>query len=168
MKLTEKQFLSKLEEHKGILLKVSRIYFDDSEDQKDLVQEIILQLWKSHESFKGNSQFSTWVYQVAINTALLFFKKYKRKPKQIPIAKHDLQAESVYDHKYEKQLDQFYQAAQQLSKIEKALIFLYLEGQTGEQVAKTLGMSASNARVKLNRTKNKLKGLLKVNANEIR
>ncbi len=162
MKLTEQQFLAKVKAHKGILLKVSRIYFDDLHDQEDLFQEIILQLWKSHESFKGNSQFSTWMYQVAINTALLFFRKHKRKPKQLPITDHDIQAAPEYDDQHDRNLQMFYQATQQLNKIEKALVFLYIEGQSGEQMAQTLGMTANHVRVKLNRTKHKLKNLLGV------
>ena len=80
MKLSEQEFLMQINEHKGILYKVSRMYFDQLEDQQDLFQEIILQLWKSLSSFKGDSQFSSWMYRVALNTAIVFFKKEKRKP----------------------------------------------------------------------------------------
>ncbi len=159
--------MTQIETHKGILLKVSRIYFDAVEDQQDLFQEIILQLWRSHASFKGNSQFSTWLYQVAVNTALVFFKQKKRQPKQLPLAEHDVAAEPAYDNKYERQLACFYRAVHQLNKIEKALIFLHLEGRSGEQMAQTLGMSAGNVRVKLNRTKKKLQNLTEVENHEI-
>ncbi len=167
MKLTEQQFLAQVEIHKGILLKVSRIYFDDVDDQQDLFQEIILQLWKSHGTFKGDSQFSTWLYQVAVNTALVFFKQHKRKPRQLPLAAHDVAAAPEYDNKQERQLACFYQAVHQLNKVEKALIFLYMEGRSGEQMAQTLGMSAVNVRVKLNRTKKKLQNLTEVTEYEI-
>ncbi|VAW46220.1 RNA polymerase ECF-type sigma factor [hydrothermal vent metagenome] len=167
LKLTEQQFLAKLEDHKGILHKVSRIYFDEREDQQDLFQEIILQLWKSKTSFKGNSQFSTWIYQVAINTAMVFFKKEKRKPKQLPLIDHDAEQQPEYSGGYEQQLQLFYRAVQHLNKLEKALIFLYLEGRSGEQMAKTMGLSANHVRVKLNRIKLNLKHLLEVENNEI-
>jgi len=72
--LKEEAFLHKINNHKGILYKVSRMYFDSPEDQQALFQEIILQLWKSASSFKGNSEFSSWMYRVALNTALVFFK----------------------------------------------------------------------------------------------
>ena len=165
--LTEQQFLAKLEAHKGILHKVSRIYFDALEDQQDLFQEIIIQLWKSLQSFKGDSQFSTWIYQVAINTAMVFFKKEKRKPKQLPLIDHDAEQKPEYSGKYEQQLQLFYGAVQHLNKLEKALIFLYLEGQSGEQMAKTTGLSANHVRVKLSRIKHNLKNLLEVDNNEI-
>lgn len=166
MKLTEQQFLAKLEGHKGILHKVSRIYFDELEDQKDLFQEIVLQLWKSLASFKGDSQFSTWIYQVAINTAMVFFKKEKRKPKHLPLIDHDIEQQPEYSDQYERQLRLFYQVVQQLNKLEKALIFLYLEGQSGEQMAKTTGLSANHVRVKLSRIKQNLKNLLEVESYE--
>jgi len=167
LKLTEQHFLAKLEDHKGILHKVSRIYFDKLEDQQDLFQEIILQLWKSQVSFKGNSQFSTWIYQVAINTAMVFFKKEKRQPKQLPIIDHDAEQQPEYSGEYELQLKLFYRAVQHLNKLEKALMFLYLEGQSGEQMAKTTGLSANHVRVKLSRIKQNLKHLLGAENNEI-
>ena len=69
MKAKQTEFLNLIDQHKGILHKVSRMYMDNAEDQNDLVQEIVLQLWKSFERFEGNSQFSTWVYSIAWNTA---------------------------------------------------------------------------------------------------
>ena len=72
------EFLRLIEQHKGILYKVSKMYMDNSEDQNDLVQEIVLQLWKSYERFEGNAQFSTWMYRVSLNTALTYFKKEKK------------------------------------------------------------------------------------------
>ena len=75
MQLSEQEFLKIINKHKGILYKVSRMYFDKLEDQQDLFQEIILQLWKSLNSFKGKSEFSSWMYRVALNTAIVFFKK---------------------------------------------------------------------------------------------
>ena len=71
MELTEQEFLHKIAQHKGILYKVSRMYFEDATDREDLVQEIILQLWKSLKSFQGKSQFSSWMYRVALNTAIV-------------------------------------------------------------------------------------------------
>lgn len=78
MQLTEQEFLTAINKHKGILYKVSRMYFDNLEDQEDLFQEIILQLWKSLHTFKGNCAFSSWMYRVALNTAIVFFKKKEK------------------------------------------------------------------------------------------
>ncbi|MEM6687525.1 MAG: RNA polymerase sigma factor [Bacteroidota bacterium] len=161
MELTEHDFLTKITEHKGILHKVSRMYFEDASDREDLVQEIILQLWKSLKSFNGKSQFSSWMYRVALNTAIVFFKKEKRKPDAYKMPEHVQLAQEEYSDEKEQQLAVFYKAVQQLNKIEKALIFQYIEGFSGQEMAKNLGMSPGNVRVKLNRTKKKLQEIIK-------
>lgn len=79
MPLLEKDFLEKIEKHKGVVFKISKMYMDNFDDQKDLFQEIIYQLWKSYQNFEGKSQFSTWLYRVSINTALTFLNKEKKK-----------------------------------------------------------------------------------------
>jgi RNA polymerase sigma factor (sigma-70 family) len=161
LKTLEKEFLDKVEKHKGIIHKVSKIYMDNAEDREDLFQEIILQLWKAYGTFKGESQFSTWMYRVALNTALIYFKKEKKKPdKQRLEPAMDIKDENQGNEK-ESQLDYFYEAVQQLNSVEKALIFLFLEGQSHKEIGKNLGITEVNARVKLNRTKDKLQQLIK-------
>jgi RNA polymerase sigma factor (sigma-70 family) len=161
LKTQEQEFLSLIENHKGIIHKVSKMYMDNTEDREDLFQEIILQLWKSYHTFKGDSQFSSWMYRVALNTALVFFKKEKKKPdKYIIPPEMDVPDENQSSEK-ESQLDYFYEAVQLLNSIEKALIFLFLEGQTHKEISKNLGISEVNARVKLNRTKDKLQQIIK-------
>ena len=161
MKEKEAAFLDLMEKNKGIIYKVSRMYMDDPEDREDLSQEIIFQLWKSHDSFNNASQFSTWMYRVAINTALVYFKKEKKKRNQIPLETcHDI-AEDNDSGKKEEQLTLFYKAVQELNQIEKALIFLFLEGQSHRDIAENLGISEVNARVKLNRSKDKIQQIIK-------
>lgn len=161
MKLTEPEFLALITEHKGILYKVSRMYFDQLEDQQDLFQEIILQLWKSLESFKGNSQFSSWMYRVALNTAIVFFKKEKRKTDSYTSINIDPVAYDGYNDEKDQQLVHFYKAVQELNKIEKALILQFIEGFSGKEIAENLGLSEVNVRVKTNRTKIKLQEIIK-------
>ena len=161
MKLTEQEFLALINEHKGILYKVSRMYFDQLEDQQDLFQEIILQLWKSLESFKGNSQFSSWMYRVALNTAIVFLKKEKRKPDSYTSINIDPIAYDSYNNEKDQQLVHFYKAVQELNKIEKALILQFIEGFSGKEIAENLGLSEVNIRVKTNRTKIKLQEIIK-------
>jgi RNA polymerase sigma-70 factor (ECF subfamily) len=161
LELTEQEFLKAITVHKGIIHKVSRIYFEDAIDREDLVQEIILQLWKSLKSFNGKSQFSSWMYRVALNTAIVFFKKEKRKPDNYRMPEHVQLEQEAYSDEKEQQLASFYKAVQELNKIEKALIFQFIEGFSGEEIAKNLGMSPVNVRVKLNRTKKKLQEIIK-------
>ncbi len=166
MQLTEQEFLIAIETHKGILYKVSRMYFDKLEDQQDLFQEIILQLWKSLGSFKGKSEFSSWMYRVALNTAIVFFKKEKRKPDNYVSIKNEPIAYEDYDNEKDQQLVYFYKAVKQLNKIEKALILLFIEGFSGKEIAENLGLSEVNVRVKIKRTKSKLQKIIKTQGYE--
>ena len=166
MKSSEEEFLSLINQHKGILYKVSRMYFDNIEDQQDLFQEIILQLWTSLDSFKGNSKLSSWMYRVALNTAIVFFKKEKRKLDNIIPVKIEPIALDVYDTDKDLQLVHFYKAVKELNKIEKALIFQFIEGLSGKEIAENLGISEVNVRVKTNRTKIKLQEIIKTQGYE--
>lgn len=159
MKGSQKEFLDKINSHKGMIFKISKMYVEGKENQEDLFQEIVYQLWKSYESFRGESQFSTWVYRVSLNTAITFFKKEKRHEKS-DLSYEPLQEDSFNEQK-ETQLELFYKAIPELNPIEKAIIFLYLEGMSHLEIANNLGITEVNARVKLNRTKNKLQQIIK-------
>lgn len=159
-------FLQLINTHKGIIHKVSKIYMDNTEDQEDLFQEIIIQLWKAYPSFKGKSKFTTWMYRVALNTAIIYFKKEKKKLNRVELTvQHDIVDQSDFREK-EEQLVYFYKAVQELNQIEKALIFLFLENQSHKEIALNLGIKEVNARVKLNRTKEKLQQIIKKNGYE--
>ena len=105
---TKAEFLELIEPHKGLLIKVSKIYMDNPTDQEDLKQEILFQLWKAYPQFKGHSQFSTWMYRVAINTAITFFKQNKKRSifDTFSERKHDKQ--DIQDHIINEQLNHFY------------------------------------------------------------
>lgn len=160
MKNLQQEFLEKIESHKGMIFKVSKMYVDHQEDREDLYQEIVFQLWKSYQKFEGKSQFSTWLYRVSLNTALTFLKSEKRKPDNAFLHENLDVAEELQDDK-EVQLQLFYKAVHELNPIEKALIFLFLEGQSHKEIATNLGITEVNARVKLNRTKEKLQQIIK-------
>lgn len=166
MKATEKEFLDLMQKHKGILYKISRMYFDHTEDQEDLIQEMTFQLWKSYQNFKGDSQFSTWMYRVCLNTALTFFKKDDKKLDKYELHENYDRIDNDDSAVKEEQLKYFYYAVQELNKVEKALIFLFLEGMNHKDIAENLGISEVNARVKLNRTKEKLQTIIKKNGYE--
>jgi RNA polymerase sigma factor (sigma-70 family) len=158
----ETHFLQLISENKGILFKICRVYQDDPDDRNDLLQEMTLQLWLAFGSYRGESKFSTWMYRVALNTAIVFFKKQKRRPdsEQLPYQFERAEEVSPSDEK-EEQLALFYRAVQELNKVEKALIYLYMEDVPYGEIASTLGISEVNVRVRLNRIKNKLKEIIK-------
>lgn len=160
MGLKEKEFLEKIEKHKGMIFKISKMYLENQEDREDLFQEIILQLWKSYQAFEGKSQFSTWLYRVSLNTAITFLKRYKKRTDKNELHENiDIEDEQNTDK--ELQTEFLYKAVQELNPIEKALIFLFLEGQNHKQISENMGITEVNARVKLNRTKEKLQQIIK-------
>ncbi|QEE48461.1 RNA polymerase sigma factor [Flavobacterium alkalisoli] len=161
MKQKEQEFLAKVESHKGILYKVSKMYMDNPLDQQDLFQEIVCQLWKAYDTFRGESQFSTWMYRVAINTSIVFLKKEKRKVDKYDMVQKDVKDDEGDSGVKEDQLEHFYRAVQKLDKIDKAIIFYQLEGFSHKEIGENLGISEGNARVKLNRAKEKLKEIIK-------
>ncbi|WP_276967480.1 RNA polymerase sigma factor [Chryseobacterium sp.] len=157
----EQEFIRKIEQHKGILFKISKMYMTEKDDRDDLFQEITYQLWKAFPGFRGESEFSTWLYRIALNTAIIFLKSEKRRSF---IAHEDLSNQIIiqedYDDRKEERLAEMYQAIHQLNSIDKAFIFYYLEDFSGKQIAEQMGISEGNARVKMNRAKNKLKEIL--------
>ena len=161
MSSLEKTFLEQIEKHKGVIFKISKMYMDNFDDQKDLFQEITFQVWKAYPTFEGKSQFSTWLYRVALNTAIIFLKSEKKRSfiKNDEIENLKIVADN-YDDDEEKKLARMYSAIQQLNEIDKALIFYYLEDFSGKEIADNMGISEGNARVKLNRAKEKLKQLI--------
>lgn len=162
MKSKQDHFLQLMEENKGILYKIARIYQDDAEDRNDLLQEMMLQLWLAFDSFRGESKFSSWMYRVALNTAIVFFKREKRRPDDQPLP-YNMERPDELSNAAEKeeQLAVFYKAVGRLDKVEKALIYLYMENQPYVEIAAHLGISEVNMRVRLNRVKNKLKDIIK-------
>lgn len=161
---SQQEFITKIEKHKGIIFKISKMYMDDKDDRDDLFQEITYQVWKAYPNFKGESEFSTWLYRIALNTAIIFLKSEK---KRSFIANEDFSnykiAEDEYDHEKEEKLAEMYKAIYQLNPIDKAFIFYYLEDFSGREIAEQMGISEGNVRVKMNRAKNKLKDILNNN-----
>lgn len=161
MSSLEKEFLEKIEKHKGVIFKISKMYMDDFDDQKDLFQEITFQVWKAYPTFEGRSEFSTWLYRIALNTAILFLKSEKRRSfiQNNEVSNFKINQDE-YDDEDEQKLKKMYEAINQLNAIDKALIFYYLENYSGNQIAEQMGISEVNARVKMNRAKEKLKQLI--------
>jgi RNA polymerase sigma-70 factor (ECF subfamily) len=157
----EHRFVTNLEKHQNIVHKICRIYTNDQESHNDLFQEITIQLWKAFPKFRGDSKFSTWMYRVALNTAITLYRKSKRgiKTQDIDTVSFRIKADE-YNDETEQQLKLMYTAVKQLNDIDKALVFLYLEDQSYKEISETLGITEVNARVKMNRVKTKLKSIL--------
>lgn len=157
----EQQFIHKIEKHKGIIFKISKMYMSEKDDRDDLFQEITFQLWKAYTNFRGESEFSTWLYRIALNTAIIFLKNQKRRSF---IGNEDFSNRAIiqeeYDDGKEERMAAMYKAIHLLNPIDKAFIFYYLEDFSGKQIAEQMGISEGNVRVKMNRAKNKLKDIL--------
>lgn len=154
----EKEFLEIIKKNQGIIHKVCNIYCDDQEDKNDLFQEIVAQLWKSFPSFREESKFSTWMYRVALNTAITSFKKTKRRPDQNRLTYDNFQLKDEnYDSEIEEEIKNLHRAVSQLTGVEKSIVLLYLESKKYEEIAEITGITQNYVRVKMNRIKKKLK-----------
>lgn len=157
----ESEFLEKIEKHKGVIFKISKMYMDNQDDQNDLYQEIIYQAWKSYSDFQRKSDFSTWLYRTALNTAIVFLRSEK---KRSFIQNQQVENLAVHQEPYndtdDRNMKLMYEAIQQLSPIDKALIFYFLQDFPGKEIAQQLGITEVNARVKMNRAKTKLKEII--------
>jgi RNA polymerase sigma-70 factor (ECF subfamily) len=158
----EKDFNQLINTNRGLIYKVCNLYCHNDDDKKDLFQEIVLQLWISYPNFRSESKSTTWLYRVALNTAISNFRKESRKPQKSCISISELQIPDMSLHSGENDnLGLLQQAIEKLSEIEKAVIMLYLEDKSYDEIAEIIGITHSNVGVRLNRIKNKLEKLIK-------
>ena len=163
----EAQFVKELNQHRGIIHRVCRIYFNDPNDRQDAFQEIVYQLWKSYLSFKGDSKFSTWIYKIAYNTCLDRLKKNKKEDLNISIDEFSAHliktmdnALSALEDKERKQTIQ--NCLNLLPGDENFLLTLfYFEDQSLDEIGKIMNINANNVKVKLFRSRQKLAVILK-------
>ncbi|WP_394992703.1 RNA polymerase sigma factor [Emticicia sp.] len=160
----EKDFVEMINVHRGIIYKVCNLYCHDEEDKKDLFQEIILQLWRAYPSFRSESMNTSWMYRVALNTAISNFRKESKKPDRKSISDAEFQIPDMNFYTDENEnMNLLNQAIEKLSEIEKAIIMLYLEEKNYNEIAEIIGISHSNVGVRLNRIKIKLEKIIKSN-----
>lgn len=157
----EAEFVKQLEDNQNIVHKICRLYTNDQDAHNDLFQEVTIQLWKAYPKFRGDAKFSTWMYRVALNTAITLYRKSKRRvtTQAYEIVEFKIADNQEHDESSE-QIALLYTAIKQLNDIEKALVFLYLEDKNYRDISETLGISEVNARVKMNRVKTKLSNLI--------
>lgn len=158
---TKKEFIQDIKENEGIIYKITRIYSNNTEDQKDLYQEIVYQLWKSYSSFKENSKISTWMYRIALNTAISNLKKEKRRGSQVSIDNLLLNQMNEVDTVMEERITLLYAHIKKLSIVERGIILLHLEGKSYDEIATITGFTNTNIGTRLARIKQKLKTQIK-------
>lgn len=160
MTSTEKDtFELLIESNKGIIYKVANAYCKDEEDRKDLVQEIVIQLWKSLDRYDDSFKISTWIYRIALNVAISFFRKEsKRKASQTSISEGIFNLkEEESGTELESNLNLLQQFISELKELDRALMLLYLEQKTHKEMADILGLSESNIATKISRIREKLR-----------
>jgi RNA polymerase sigma-70 factor (ECF subfamily) len=160
----EAEFLALLGKHQGMLYKISNVYETNIDDRKDLLQEIIIQLWKNYDRFEARANFSTWMYRVALNTAI---SSYRRKQKALPEEAIQVDFYTIVDtNSQQEKVNQLYAAIQTLAQIDRAIVLLYLEDKSYKEMEEITGIKEATLRVKMKRIKEKLSQSIKANTNE--
>jgi RNA polymerase sigma factor (sigma-70 family) len=158
----EKEFIDLINSNRALIFKVCNLYCDDSETRKDLFQEVVLQLWRSFPGFRKESATSTWVYRVALNTAISNFRKESKKPVRQVLDVTAFEIPDMADTANDQEnMTMLNRAIKKLTEIEKAIILLYLDEKSYEEISDIIGISISNVGVRLNRIKNKLSEIIK-------
>lgn len=155
----QENFLAMIQAHRGIIYKVANAYCSDTEARKDLVQEIIIQLWKSFDNYNSQYKHSTWIYRIALNTAISHYRKEtSRKKLAAPLAEQMLYlAEDTDSREPDRQLQYLQQFIATLKPFDRALLLLYLEENPHAVIADIMGISVSNVATKIGRIKDILK-----------
>ncbi|WOK05699.1 sigma-70 family RNA polymerase sigma factor [Imperialibacter roseus] len=153
-------FLQQINQNLGIAHKICLGYFQDAEDRADAFQEMMYQLWRSYESFQGDAKFSTWMYRVCLNTAMTYKRKSRKNTFDALSDRHDQMPASPSVNN-EEELGLLFKAIATLSPVNKAVVLLYLEDLSYEEIAGITGLSKSNVSVKMFRIKKELEVLLK-------
>ena len=150
------EFVRVIKENEGLIYKISKLYTDRKEDEQDLYQETVYQLWKSFDSFRNESRISTWIYRIALNTAIAHLNKEKRRGRTQPISDLVLNRSDSNDQIREDRFETLYAHIRKLNVIEKGIILLYLEGKSYEEMAFITGFTSTNIGTRLARIKQKL------------
>src|SRR5258705_1290514 len=157
--LIKKQFLTLISDNKGIILKICNSYCPNKNDREDLAQEIIYHLWKSGHTFNADHKFSTWMYRVALNVAISYYRKRKNQGSVLPMAEHliDVEDKDAGNNEAEKNNTLLLQFINELKELDRALMILYLENKSYDEISEILGITETNVGTKINRIKEKLK-----------
>jgi RNA polymerase sigma-70 factor (ECF subfamily) len=154
MELGKHHFIQIINDNRGTIRSLCKVYYARSEDQKDAFQDIILQLWKSFDTFRGRSEIRTWIYRVSINTIL---NKIRRSRKSVTVEPLEIHHHYISNAKADDHVELLYMVIQSLKDIDKAVVVLYLEGYRNKEIAEILKMSPTNVATRFNRVKSQLK-----------
>ncbi len=147
----EKEFVQMIQRHSRIIYKTASFYVDQTQSMDDLYQETVLNLWKAFPNFRNESSFSTWIYKIALNTCISFFRRKKTQPIYLGIVPE------IPDEPDDKELmNELYASINRLGKLERALVLLYLEDKSYKEISEITGLSVTNVATKLSRIKRKL------------
>jgi len=154
-------YTSSILPYSGIVIKICRAYTDSQEDFEDYYQEVCLQIWRSRDSFRGDSKWSTWIYRLSLNICLTLIKK-KKNNRQHSISDYAMPNNKTEDNQAfsDESLNILYDAIRQLSEIDRAVILLYLEEKPNKEIAEIIGTTPNNIGVRVNRIKERLKKIL--------
>ena len=155
----ELQFTEYINSHKNLILKVVSVYCYNSDERKDLVQEIVLQLWKSFPKYDSSFKFSTWAYRIALNVSISYVRKTTVREKAIKEYKEFIEVDIAENSQENEKLQRLYKVFEVLKPIERAIITLNLEACSNKEIAEIIGISANNVSTRILRIKNKLKNL---------
>lgn len=156
----EKPFISLINDNQGLIHKVCMLYENDREARNDLFQEIVLQLWRSFHTFRGEAKITTWMYRIALNTAISGLRKRGRTIKTEDISERHFNFSDTHDDLQEENFQRLQWAIKQLTEIERAMIMMALDEIPYEEIAETIGITQNNVRVRMNRIREKLRKLM--------
>lgn len=155
MDVKEQEFSRMVREHKSTIYTVCYMFSNDADEVSDLFQETLINLWKGFESFRNESKLNTWIYRVAMNTCISADRKKRRQGSKVPLSMN-INLYDDEDHET-RQVRQLHERIQRLDLIDRALVMMWLEGMSYEEIADVVGISVKNVGVKLIRIKEKLK-----------
>ncbi|WP_316772755.1 sigma-70 family RNA polymerase sigma factor [Pedobacter frigiditerrae] len=158
MQHAQQEFLKIIETNKRLIFKICNSYCQNADDREDLAQEIIFQLWKSWGNFNNDYKLSTWMYRIALNVAISFYRKERKTTSTISMGEHLIE---IVDENLEEGLEENLNALQQfineLRPLDKALMLLYLEEKSHKEIAEIIGITSTNVATKIGRIKEQLK-----------
>jgi RNA polymerase sigma factor (sigma-70 family) len=157
MKSTEQEFIKLIKENKGIIYKICNSYCADKDSRDDLAQEIIYNLWKSFSSFNDAFKFSTWMYRIALNVAISFYRQERKFSNHDSISEGLIVFEENTDTGVETNLQLLQGFINELKEIDKAIILLYLDDKSHREIAEITGFTETNVATKINRIKEQLR-----------